>query len=719
MNLIKRLLSGKTRKTAGVPVTPAVHAMICRANLARDIRDWPSAAAFFRKALAADPSLIHIWVQLGHMLKEAGEANAAADAYLEAFRLDPADLSCLGWLYGVAGRLSAARRPALIREIFEIQGRRLKFDVAAQKRLPMPSGQRGVIFDVSDLMAYFGRARRPTGIQRVQIEIIRAALEIDDVVIRICCSVEESINWVEIDSELFRHITSLATAPDDVDPAVWRDALLDLNATLALGEPFHFDKGGVVVNLGTSWWLRNYFLQIRNAKFGSNLEYVPFIHDLIPVLAPQHCVQGLVEDFNSWILSVFDHAQRFLVNSQATKHDLIRVAGMLGRHIADGDVTVVALDGAFPLSKERDASATLARLKLHGKRFILFVSTIESRKGHIVALRAWQRLLAEYGDKTPYLVCVGNDGWLNSQFYDLLKSDAGLRSRVTLLSGLADDDLACLYRSCLFTIYPSTYEGWGLPITEALTFGKVVITADNSSLPEAGGESAIYCRTGDDAQLAKKVARLTFEDAARQAQERKVRETFRPRTWSQIARQIIDAVTTNSGPDQGEPYDVVPPVEANKWLDFRRTSSLLVSPGAGSAERLRFGTGWASPDMHGCWIKESEAELRLQAPISDDGLRLVIKLYANRDLQWSVNVNSMLCDEGCVDQAGVIWSVVDIPGNGGVISIAISGRAHSNQNVEGDVAMLGVRGCMILPNHASSSLDALFATIKGHSEIID
>ncbi|MHA4875417.1 glycosyltransferase, partial [Enterococcus faecium] len=84
----------------------------------------------------------------------------------------------------------------------------------------------------------------------------------------------------------------------------------------------------------------------------------------------------------------------------------------------------------------------------------------------------------------PDLVCVGGRGWLNDHVYAALDRDPELAEKVRIISGLTDSHLALLYSTCLFTVYLSTYEGWGLPVTESLCYGKVPLLSDTSSLPE-------------------------------------------------------------------------------------------------------------------------------------------------------------------------------------------------------------------------------------------
>ncbi len=87
---------------------------------------------------------------------------------------------------------------------------------------------------------------------------------------------------------------------------------------------------------------------------------------------------------------------------------------------------------------------------------MLFVSTVESRKNHLAAFDAWIGMIRRHGRRhVPKLVCVGNRGWLNDAVYARLQSQDGLRGHVHMLSGLSDAELDLLYRSCLFTLYPS------------------------------------------------------------------------------------------------------------------------------------------------------------------------------------------------------------------------------------------------------------------------
>ena len=123
----------------------------------------------------------------------------------------------------------------------------------------------------------------------------------------------------------------------------------------------------------------------------------------------------------------------------------------------------------------------------------------------------------------------------------LVNSDY-IDGRIRHIPAASDAELAALYRGCLFTVFPSFYEGWGLPVSESLSFGKPCIVSNATSLPEAGGSLARYFDPDNGAD-AYRVIRETIEDRAglREWQERVCRE-FRPVPWHQTANALVEAL---------------------------------------------------------------------------------------------------------------------------------------------------------------------------------
>jgi glycosyltransferase involved in cell wall biosynthesis len=215
------------------------------------------------------------------------------------------------------------------------------------------------------------------------------------------------------------------------------------------------------------------------------------------------------------------------------------------------DVTAYAAECRIPLagpvvrlplgdSLTRDVSIAAAGRQPPAGDYVLIVSTIEARKNHVLLFRVWRRLLAEMPrERVPTLVFVGRVGWLVADLMQQIANTEHLFGRLVLLDDATDAELAALYRGCLFTVYPSFFEGWGLPVTESLSFGKPCLASDRSSLPEAGGALARYLDP-DDLHGWYGAIRELLEDRAELAQwEARIRREFAPASWSETVRALL------------------------------------------------------------------------------------------------------------------------------------------------------------------------------------
>lgn len=639
---------------AADPPNP-VASFIALADSCRDARDWAGARSGYEEALALDPSLQQIWIQLGHARKEAGDYASAEIAYREALKLNPADADGhlqLGHLFKITGQPDSALKlysralelnPGFVDarvEIARLHGRAKAGEPAAARsgapepttvspararhpRAARPAEGKAlhIAFDVSDLMHYFRNARLPTGIQRVQMEVIRTALEAEEseVSFSIVCFTKETDFWVEVPPSLFQVLCREAVVGGDHKASDWLGLLAQLDDVLMGKQYFSFARGSVLLNLGTSWWLQNYFLNVRLAKSLYGIKYVPFVHDFIPVMAPEHCVSVLRQDFITWAIGAFDHADFFLVNSKATLADLQTVSRKLG--YGPREAAVIPLDADFrkTLSAEAvwnevgDATEFLNGLGLEKGKYVLFVSTIESRKNHIAAFSVWLKLIKKHGIRNvPKLVCVGNPGWLNDAAWAKLRASELLTEHVLMLSKISDAALATLYENSVCTLYPSSYEGWGLPVTEALCYGKVPIISNVSSLPEAGGPFAEYFDVESEKDLMDAVERVVYDDKYRKRREQKIAAEFHARPWAAISAQIVDQVREWWKAHAGDPAPApaphgIWPLEAEMGTLHGLTcnTSGVLWAGLKSGEIYRNGRGWWWPESWGCWIKHT------------------------------------------------------------------------------------------------------------------
>lgn len=145
-------------------------------------------------------------------------------------------------------------------------------------------------------------------------------------------------------------------------------------------------------------------------------------------------------------------------------------------------------------------------------RFWLAVGTIEPRKNYTGLLRAYARLKERVGGGAMPLVIAGKLGWMAGPF-DALLDELGLRDDVVITGYIDDEELKWLFQSCFATVYPSFWEGFGLPPLEAMSQGAAVVTSDVSSLPEVVGADALLVDPHDPDSIATAMERLVLEPA--------------------------------------------------------------------------------------------------------------------------------------------------------------------------------------------------------------
>lgn len=206
------------------------------------------------------------------------------------------------------------------------------------------------------------------------------------------------------------------------------------------------------------------------------------MHDLIPIDFPHfvgpHHARGFVRN-TAWQVENSD----LLVCVSNYTADRVRCHARASNPARIPEVAV-ASPGAFLKEGVADGRMRPERQN-QGRKFVLYCSTIEIRKNHILLLKVWHRLLPLLGDRLPTLVFCGRWGWMYDELVAFMKANPQLRDHVQFRSNLSDRQLAELYREAEFSVYPSAVEGWGLGAAECLDFGLPVLISDAPSLTEA------------------------------------------------------------------------------------------------------------------------------------------------------------------------------------------------------------------------------------------
>jgi glycosyltransferase involved in cell wall biosynthesis len=533
--------------------------LLARADALRDERAWAEAAELYAAYLRRNPDHWQIWVQYGHCTKERGDTEAALPLYREAERLQPADADVqlhLGHALKLLGRrdeaceayaralgLDPANGPARAELLAAAAAAAAAgpFAAAAEAPPPRPAVAASTcVFDASDLLDYAKHNRAPTGIQRVQLNLIEHSLALGAAAAAFDTG---SGAWKPIGPAAFGRLAALSRSGADPADPDWREIVAEMQDAVRHGPPLDFAPGGVLVTLGTAWWIPNYLLRVREAKARHGVRYVPMVYDCIPALVPEHCAAGLSAEFAAWFAGACVHADAMLAISDCTRDDVLRMRHGLLPGADDIPVSVLPLH-AGPLLPEASAPPDPPRRR----PYVLFVATIESRKNHLLVFNAWLSLIRRHGaEAVPDLVCVGKRGWLADPAFALLATSRALRERVFLLHDIPDTELDALYRHCVCTVFNSHYEGWGLPVTESIGYGKVPIVADNSSLRQAGGEAALFFASGSEPELVARLEAVIFDENFRAAQEAKLRASPPLRRWDELAADLAAALAAVPG----------------------------------------------------------------------------------------------------------------------------------------------------------------------------
>lgn len=302
----------------------------------------------------------------------------------------------------------------------------------------------------------------------------------------------------------------------------------------------HLDGDTVLISGGLDWEFKNLPALIA-LKQERRFRYCTIVYDLIPLLFPHLVVPTLVPTFERYFADLAVLADHAMCISGATRRDWTHFCR--GRGV-DMPASVFALGSDLPALE--DSSSIELPEQLHGKQFALFVSTIEPRKNHRMVYEAWDRCVrskAVDADRDR-LVFVGSHGWAIGDLMRELLANPATRETIILLSHVPDALLRLLYQQCAFVVLPSLYEGYGLPLVEALAYGKPCISSNTGSLPEIGGDLVIRIDPQDTIRWADALGRYLRSPRELDAMAARIRTEFRPQTWDHAAAQFFSMIRT-------------------------------------------------------------------------------------------------------------------------------------------------------------------------------
>jgi glycosyltransferase involved in cell wall biosynthesis len=263
------------------------------------------------------------------------------------------------------------------------------------------------------------------------------------------------------------------------------------------------------------------------------------IHDVIPLILKDYAYRRQTVLYNALVSAAAKRAQAIIAVSQCSKRDIERTL-----HIASHKIHVIgnAVDESFrPIHDSWLLAAVRERYNI-AERYVLYFGGFDLRKNVPRLIRSYaelpSRLRAEY-----QLVIAGRLNLLGHPVYPdprPLIRELGLDGQVIFTGQIREQDKVPLYSGATAFVFPSLYEGFGMPVLEAMACGVPVLTSNGSALPEVAGDAGLLVDPQSEAEIAAGIERLLEDEALRGELAARARERSRFFTWRQVAEQTVE-----------------------------------------------------------------------------------------------------------------------------------------------------------------------------------
>lgn len=306
-----------------------------------------------------------------------------------------------------------------------------------------------------------------------------------------------------------------------------------------------------LVLLDSTWSQVNIDMYQKVKSLG--VKIYTLVYDLIPIISPQFVQEYVTSNFYRWLIQSTRYTDYYVTTSESSKKDLLEFLN--NYKIYKKEVTVLPLvqvgiqsitkynlkdNNSYFLPKKLEFLSKLNEVykNVLSDRYILCVGTIEIRKNIWRLVLAWKYLLDKGHCDLPRLVLVGKSGFNNHHLWNLLNSTGNLYGYVMVLDNAHDVELDLLYKKCLFVAMVSMQEGWGLPVGEALAYGKTAVVSNTTSLPEVGMDLVEYCDPFSIQSIATSIEKLIYQPGYREELENKIKNT-KLRNWTDVANDLL------------------------------------------------------------------------------------------------------------------------------------------------------------------------------------
>lgn len=292
-----------------------------------------------------------------------------------------------------------------------------------------------------------------------------------------------------------------------------------------IGLPFHlYMKNEVEV----------FFAPAHYAPRFCPVPVVVTVHDLSYFYYPDEFLKKDLYTLTEWTKYSVNNAQKIIAVSKTTKKDVMKFYNVPEEKIE------VVYNGYDKSAKFKvQSSNLLMKLKLKEKKYILYVGTLQPRKNLPVLINAFVKFSKTYTDYK--LVFVGKKGWLYDEIFKTIRA-LKLEDTVIIPGYLPDEEVKELYKNAMCFVLPSLYEGFGIPILEAMSHGCPVISSFSSSLPEIGGDACLYFDPKNSDDLFDDLIRLTENESLRKDFTKKGYERVKQFSWKKCGEETLNVI---------------------------------------------------------------------------------------------------------------------------------------------------------------------------------
>ena len=303
-------------------------------------------------------------------------------------------------------------------------------------------------------------------------------------------------------------------------------------------------EGDYLFSLGSECYQMPANLEAAKKLQNCGAKLIRLIYDIIPASQPQWVTKEATSTFSKAVIDVISGSDYLLTISEYSRLDILQFARK--EAIVVPSIQVIRLGDVLSSNQQ----VTLSEPEPHqrpSRPFFLCLGTVEPRKNHRLLYEAWRNLARTNPIDCPDLVCVGAHHPMCNQIIHEMTHDPLVQNRIFLLSEISDQQLEWYYQHCLATIFPSQYEGWGLPVAESLARGRMCLASNATSIPEIS-DLAIIFDPQDVVSLCDLILRTSGDSEWRASEEEKIRAQFKPTSWRATAEHVLVATERFSNP---------------------------------------------------------------------------------------------------------------------------------------------------------------------------